>query len=132
MSDAANTEQKQRGRPFVKGTSGNPRGRPEGSRNKATILAQGLLDADVVQLVSKVKQLALEGDPQMLKVWLDRTVAPRREQQVDLTVRNEARVDLSGLSLEELRDLERLILRAAPNLAPADLIEGTQREPDSE
>ena len=36
MSDAANKSAKQRGRPFKAGTSGNPRGRPKGSRNKRT------------------------------------------------------------------------------------------------
>jgi hypothetical protein len=36
MSDAVNNLRKQHGRPFVPGTSGNPRGRPRGSRNKRT------------------------------------------------------------------------------------------------
>jgi hypothetical protein len=34
--DAVNYSQKQRGRPFKAGASGNPRGRPQGSRNKRT------------------------------------------------------------------------------------------------
>jgi hypothetical protein len=34
--DAVNNSEKQRGRPFEKGKSGNPRGRPKGSRNKRT------------------------------------------------------------------------------------------------
>ena len=36
MSHAVNNLRKQRGRPFLPGTSGNPRGRPRGSRNKRT------------------------------------------------------------------------------------------------
>ncbi|MGB6419402.1 MAG: DUF5681 domain-containing protein, partial [Pseudolabrys sp.] len=36
---AENTAQKQRGRPFEPGKSGNPKGRPKGSRNQATLLA---------------------------------------------------------------------------------------------
>jgi hypothetical protein len=36
MFDAVNNSPKQRGRPFKLGTSGNPRGRPRGSRNKRT------------------------------------------------------------------------------------------------
>jgi hypothetical protein len=35
---AENTAKKQRGRPFKAGRSGNPEGRPRGSRNKATLL----------------------------------------------------------------------------------------------
>ena len=36
MSDAVNNPPKQRGRPFQPGQSGNPLGRPKGSRNKRT------------------------------------------------------------------------------------------------
>jgi hypothetical protein len=36
MSDAVNKSGKQRGRPFKRGASGNPRGRPRGSLNKRT------------------------------------------------------------------------------------------------
>src|SRR5215469_13342522 len=35
-NDAVNNSQKQRGRPFKPGRSGNPRGRPQGARNKRT------------------------------------------------------------------------------------------------
>jgi hypothetical protein len=36
MFDAVNNSPKQRGRPFNSGVSGNPRGRPKGSRNRRT------------------------------------------------------------------------------------------------
>jgi hypothetical protein len=36
MPDAVNNARKQRGRPFAAGRSGNPKGRPKGSRNKRT------------------------------------------------------------------------------------------------
>ena len=39
-----NTDEKQRGRPFEKGTSGNPSGRPRGSRNATTLALEVLLD----------------------------------------------------------------------------------------
>jgi Family of unknown function (DUF5681) len=36
MFDAVNNLRKQRGKPFKQGVSGNPRGRPRGSRNRRT------------------------------------------------------------------------------------------------
>jgi hypothetical protein len=36
MLNAVNNSRKQRGRPFAAGRSGNPNGRPKGSRNKRT------------------------------------------------------------------------------------------------
>jgi hypothetical protein len=36
FKDAVNNSGKQRGKPFKPGTSGNPRGRPRGARNKRT------------------------------------------------------------------------------------------------
>ena len=36
MFDAVNNSRKQRGKPFKQGVSGNPRGRPRGSRNRRT------------------------------------------------------------------------------------------------
>jgi hypothetical protein len=41
---AENTAGKQRGRPFQKGQSGNPDGRPNGSRNATTLALETLLD----------------------------------------------------------------------------------------
>ena len=45
------SEEKPRGRPFEPGTSGNPRGRPAGARNKRTVMAEALLEGELEQLV---------------------------------------------------------------------------------
>jgi hypothetical protein len=49
---------KTRGRPFA---PGNP-GRPKGSRNKATLAAEALLDGEAEALTRKAIELALAGD----------------------------------------------------------------------
>jgi len=71
-----------RGRPFRKGRSGNPRGRQVGSRNKASLAAEALLDGEAERLTRRAVELADAGDPTALKLVLERIVAPRRERAV--------------------------------------------------
>jgi hypothetical protein len=52
-----------RGRPFAKG---NP-GRPRGSKNRTTAIAQALLADEETELVRKGIEVAKAGDVQMLK-----------------------------------------------------------------
>ncbi len=71
---------------FRKGSSGNPKGRPPGSVNRATRAAALLLDGEAEALVRKAVELALAGDPVALRLCLDRTVAPRRGRPVELAL----------------------------------------------
>jgi hypothetical protein len=75
-----------RGRPFPKGQSGNPAGRPRGSTNRATRAAELLLDGEAAALTRKAVEMALAGDQAALRLCLDRTVAPRRERAVELAL----------------------------------------------
>ncbi len=76
------TAPKQRGRPFPKGRSGNPQGRPPGARNAATVIAEQLLDGEAEALTRKAIDKAEEGDMTALRLCLDRVVPPRRERPV--------------------------------------------------
>jgi len=75
-----------RGRPFRKGQSGDPAGRPRGSTNRATWAAELLLDGEAAALTRKAVEMALAGDHAELRLCLDRTVAPRRERAVELAL----------------------------------------------
>jgi hypothetical protein len=79
-------QQGKKGHGFAKGTSGNPSGRPAGSRNKVTILAQTLLDGEAEALVRKVIDQALGGDSLCLRACLERLVPPRKDAPVSVVL----------------------------------------------
>jgi hypothetical protein len=80
MADAENTAGKQRGKPFRKGRSGNPDGRPRGSRNVTTVVLESLLDGQATVLTQKAIDLALTGDMAALRLCLDRILPPRKDR----------------------------------------------------
>ena len=82
LMSTATTALKQRGRPFRKGHSGNPRGRPLGARNAATLAAERLLDGECEALTRKAVELALSGDGAALRLCMERILPPRRDRPV--------------------------------------------------
>jgi hypothetical protein len=75
-----------RGRPFLKGRSGNPTGRRYGSRNKKTLAAAVLLDGEAEALTRKAVELALEADPTALRLCIEHILPPCRERPVKFTL----------------------------------------------
>jgi uncharacterized protein DUF5681 len=69
---------------FKPGHSGNPAGRPPGTRNKATESAELLLEGEAEALTRKAVELALGGDPIALRLCIDRLIPPRRGRKVQL------------------------------------------------
>jgi hypothetical protein len=113
---AENTAPKQRGRPFEPGKSGNPQGRPKGSRNQATLLAEALLDGEAETLTRKVIKKALDGDSNALRFCMERLVSPRRERRVafDLPLKIETAADAAGASSRVISEC------ATGNLSPGE------------
>jgi hypothetical protein len=66
--------------PFKPGQSGNPNGRPKGSRNVATLALESLLDGQAKALTQKAIDLALTGDLVALRICLDRILPPRKDR----------------------------------------------------
>jgi hypothetical protein len=64
------------------GQSGNPRGRPKGSKNKNRALAEALLDSESLELARLALGFAAEGDKVMLRACLTRAVPPARGRTV--------------------------------------------------
>jgi len=64
------------------GESGNPAGKPKGTRCKATVAAQALLDGESEALTRKCVELALDGDMTALRLCLERIVPPRKDAPI--------------------------------------------------
>jgi hypothetical protein len=84
--DGQDNTQRTRGRPFAKGESGNPLGRPQGARNQTTLALEALLDGEAEKITRKVIELALAGDTTTLRLCLDRLLPPRRERPVHFSL----------------------------------------------
>lgn len=69
---------------FVKGQSGNPRGRPPGSRHKTTLLIEALLEDGAREVAKRVLAAAKGGDLTAAKIVLERLIPPARERTVEL------------------------------------------------
>lgn len=71
---------------FVKGKSGNPKGRPKGAKHKVTILKEAVLAESEnmvlknwTNVVQKTIDLANEGDSTALKILWDRFLPAKQE-----------------------------------------------------
>jgi hypothetical protein len=71
---------------FQAGQSGNPAGRPPGSRNKRTIIAEKLLDDRAGELTTAAITQATGGDPAALRACMDRVVPRLRHRPLDFTL----------------------------------------------
>ena len=68
---------------FQKGKSGNPAGKPKGSRNKVTVLLEALLDGKAEKLTKKAIQMAGAGDPAMMRLCIERLIPPRKDRPIN-------------------------------------------------
>ena len=79
-SSAVKTNRKQG---FKPGQSGNPSG-PPGSRNKATLALEAILDGEGEAIARKAIEKALEGDTVALRLCLERICPPRKSRPITL------------------------------------------------
>jgi hypothetical protein len=70
MTDGAKSPPKNKlSPPWKPGQSGNPKGRPKGSRNRVSVACDELLDGEAEKLTRKVIDLAHEGDIKRCLSW---------------------------------------------------------------
>ena len=71
---------------FQKGRSGNPNGRPKGSRNRTTLACEALLEEEAGALTRKAIEMAKDGDTVALRLCLDRIYPPRKDRPVKFAI----------------------------------------------
>jgi hypothetical protein len=106
------------GRPFRKGQSGNPAGRPPGRRNNATLAMQALLEGEAEALTRKAIALALEGNALALKLCLDRLTPTRRDRAVAFALPAVANAEDLAAAMAAIAEAT-----AAGELTPAEALD---------
>lgn len=122
---------------FAAGSSGNPAGRPRGSRNRTTQLCADLLSAEAPAIFERLVKMARKGDSVALKLCVDRLLPVRaaRDRTVELdlpAVRragdlvDAARVVIQeaaagNITLSEARDLAALLSAERALIETTDL-----------
>ena len=82
---------------FLPGKSGNPKGRPKGSRNKATLAAATLLEGEAEEITRTCVALAKAGDMTAMRLCLERILPPQRSRPIELKLpKIETAADLSA------------------------------------
>ena len=114
MPAAENSAKKQRGRPFQKGQSGNPKGKPKGVRNRLTLAAEALLDGEAETITRKAIGLAKDGDMTAIRLCLERILPPRKDRPIT--------VDLP--SVADVKDLPEAHAAMIDAVACGDLTPG--------
>jgi hypothetical protein len=105
-----------RGRPWVKGQSGNPAGRPPRAHPTAAV-AEYLIGRKTIPLTKKLIGLALAGDRTALRLCISRIAPPGREAS-----------DWLGLPLVEDRAELRALVTTVTEAAEKGIITPTQSD----
>jgi hypothetical protein len=121
-----------RGRPFQPGNKSG-RGRPRGSRNKATLAAQALLDSHSEPLMKKCLQMALMGDTTAMRLCMERVLPARREMPVSAArMRGRTAGDIAAASDALLRQVCSGQLTPGEAQTLSNILEGRRRVIETE
>ncbi|MEF8754485.1 MAG: DUF5681 domain-containing protein [Accumulibacter sp.] len=96
------------------GQSGNPKGRPRGSRNRVTLVALAAMEDGAEAIARKVVDLAKEGDMSAARLVIERLVPVAKERPIFLALPDTG-------SADGIAEAQNAILQA---VAAGDLLPG--------
>ena len=121
-----------RGRPFPPGNKLG-RGRPRGSRNKATLALQDMLGQHAEALVKKCVVMAMQGDTTAMRLCIERLLAPRKQSPVKFKLPPVATIaELAQAQITMLETLSRGQLTPAEAETIGSLFENRRRMMETE
>lgn len=89
---------------FVKGVSGNPNGRPKGSRNKITLMKLALegdlrtqMKPHMAEILAKAIEKAKDGDIAMIKLLLDKTLPTTKASEDEAPSKEKVQIFIDRL-----------------------------------
>jgi Family of unknown function (DUF5681) len=99
--------------PFQKGQSGNPAGRPPGSRNRATLFAEALLEGEAEMIMRNAIRAAVNDVPWAMRLCFDR-LSPRPRARA-------APIAFELPQISTLADIPPAIAKISSALAAGDI-----------
>ena len=114
-------QRKPRGRPFAPGTSGNPGGRPVGSRSAVNAALDRVAPGRVDAIVERVVTLAEQGDLRAAELVLSRCWRPRRGAPVPIAL---PRIGSAADVLEAQARVVEAVATAAISPEEASAVQG--------
>ena len=100
---------------FPPGQSGNPRGRPQGSRNATTVALEALLAGEGETITRTAIRLAKKGHPVAMKLCLERLCPPPKDRLVTFPLRP---IHCARDAADALSDLARAV--SSGEITPSD------------
>lgn len=103
------------GHRFKKGESGNPAGRPKGSKNRATLLALAAMEGELEHIVRAIIDAAKAGDMAAARLIVDKLIPQAKDRPVSINL--PAIADVAGCAAAQASIAQAV---AVGDLLPAE------------